>query len=542
MMIRGWRPWLLFSLVLSAGVCAGQEGNAPDVLTGGNGNNPPAEHTITGQVVDSVTGQPIARALVQSGGTHATLTDHEGRFVLEHATAPFARKPGYFGQEGTSAADNNWLLKLTPEAILYGTVMDANLQPIQRLQVQLRRLDVRAGLPYWQDTNATVTNAEGEFRFAELPAGKYSLTTGLLIDGLADARSSLAFVPVLYPAPGSGATDSGPDNALAGVTLRAGDHVEAKLIPPEEKLYSVSGTIRGGNERGANFSVETLDHLAISPSVRFFPDGAFRLRLPVGSYRIRVTSNVNGQQSSGTREITVGPAGLEGVTIDLAALATIPVEVDYEHGNTTQPAGDPGFPNLMLNDQDPGTHAAVFPAQLQGHENTPYVPRPGDPLVIRNVPPGHYLLQANIPPPWYVASATCGNLDLMHDPLVIGEGSSACSLRVVLRDDSASLQWTVRSQENSLTVMAFPLGNLVQDVMGANNTFGSNSGPMTGTMSGLAPGRYLVIATNHHLDIPYRDPQALEKYSAWGKEVTVAANEDSEIELTLAPGEPAGEP
>ena len=78
--------------------------------------------------------------------------------------------------------------------------------------------------------------------------------------------------------------------------------------------------------------------------------------------------------------------------------------------------------------------------------------------------------------------------------------------------------------------------------MGANNTFGSNSGPMTGTMSGLAPGRYLVIATNHHLDIPYRDPQALEKYSAWGKEVTVAANEDSEIELTLAPGEPAGEP
>jgi len=136
-----------------------------------------------------VTGQPIARALVQAGGlSHGTLTDHEGHFVLEHATFVMAHKPGYFENAGSAhGADGQWLLKLTPEAILYGTVTDANAQPIQRIQVRLRRREVRAGLSYWQDSNATVTNSEGEFRFAELPPGEFSLSTGFLIDGLPDA-------------------------------------------------------------------------------------------------------------------------------------------------------------------------------------------------------------------------------------------------------------------------------------------------------------------------------------------------------------------
>jgi hypothetical protein len=471
------------------------------------------------------------------------LTDHEGHFVLEHATFVMAHKPGYFENAGSAqGADGQWLLKLTPEAILSGTVTDANAQPIEHIKVDLRRREVRAGLSYWQDSNATVTNSEGEFRFAELPAGEYSLSTGFLIDGLPDAASSLAFVPVMYPQPGAGSDSPTEPNAQPGIPLTAGEHVQANLSPPQEKLFPVSGALRGPYKGGAGFSVTTLDNLPLDPAVRFFPDGEFRLRLPLGTYRLTVNNVVNDQQSAGTTEITVGPAGLQAVAIDLSALASIPVEVDYEHGNTSQPGGDPGFPNLSLASQDPGSHFEVIaaqPPQPMTHGSGPYTLHAGDPLAFRNVHPGRYILQVvGLPPPWYVASASCGNLDLLHEPVAIGEGSGTCSMRVVMRDDSASLQWTVNSPGKPLFVLAFPLTNLTQDVINGNTLHDSESGPVTGTVTGLAPGRYLVIASTSRLDLPYRDPEALEKYLAWGKEVTVAANDATDIELTMAPEEP----
>jgi hypothetical protein len=549
-MIRGWCAWvLLLAAGLSAGVCPAQDERSFPLLQLTAAQNDPAadrtpsnEQTISGQVVDSVTGQPIARALVEAGGmTHGTLSDHEGHFVLEHAAVAFAHKPGYFENASQNiAADGKWLLKLTPEAILYGTITDADARPIQRMQVELRRVEVRSGLAYWQDRNVTVTNAEGEFRFAELPAGEYSLATGFMIDGLPDAASSQGFVPVTYPQAAAGSdAGTGPDGQ-PGIPLNPGEHVQANLSPSQEKLFPVSGAIRGAyNGIGAGFTVTTLDNLPLDPPVRFFPDGVFRLRLPQGTYRLTANSTVNDQQqSSGTREITVGPSGLQAVTLDLAALPSIPVEVEYEHSNTSQPSADPGFANLTLASQDPGNRFEMIPAQPLGHERGPYTPHAGDPMVFHNVRPGHYLLQVNLQPPWYVAAASCGNLDMLHEPLVTGEGTGVCSLRVGLRDDSASLHWTVPYQGPSLVVMAFPLDNLTQDAINGNSTIGTNGSSMSGTITGLAPGRYLVIASTHHLELAYRDQQALEKYLGWGKEVTLAANDVNEIELTMAPEEP----
>jgi hypothetical protein len=535
MMTRGWHPWVLFLVLgLSPVACLGQEEDPPQ--TSGTPVDPaltpkpPALKSLSGQVVDSVTGQPIARALVQSGSGNGTLTDHEGRFVLEHASVATAYKPGYFeNQPGVAAgADGSWLIRLTPEAILYGTVTDMNFQPVQHVRVQLRQLEVRAGLSYWQETNVTTTNAEGEFRFADLQAGKYSLSTLFLIDGLADASSSLGFVPVAYPAPGSGS-----DEARPTLTLAPGDHVQANLSPPEERLYPVVGTVHGFS-RGAAISVETAEHLPLNPAVRFLPDGRFRLRLPLGSYHLKAQSMEEGRQVAGARDITVGPAGLEGVAIELTPLASIPIEVEFEHTGNTPSANSPPFPNLMLVDQDSESGFGMFAARPVAHENGPYAPQAGDPLVIPDLRPGRYLLQANVPPPWYLASATCGNLDLTRESLVVGEASGNCSLRIVLRDDSATLRWSVAetTKANELNVMAFPLNNL------SLNSIGGQFEPGSGSFEGMAPGRYLVIASGHALNFAYRDPQILAKYQAEGQEVTLAAGGEAEIELKLAPWEP----
>ncbi|HXP42553.1 MAG TPA: carboxypeptidase-like regulatory domain-containing protein, partial [Candidatus Acidoferrales bacterium] len=68
-------------------------------------------------------------------------------------------------------------LKLIPEAILSGKVIDQNGQPLQGLRVLLKTLQVHDGLRRWQQVQSRTTSVDGEFRFAELRAGKYSLAT-----------------------------------------------------------------------------------------------------------------------------------------------------------------------------------------------------------------------------------------------------------------------------------------------------------------------------------------------------------------------------
>ena len=123
-----------------------------------------------------------------------------GRFELDNASEEsayaFASKPGYFAEDrGVLAQGQPITLQLIPEAILFGTITDQNGQPIQDLRVQLTMLQVRNGVRRWQPMQSTSTSVEGQFRFAELQAGQYSLATIFRIEGLAEAASSVALMP-----------------------------------------------------------------------------------------------------------------------------------------------------------------------------------------------------------------------------------------------------------------------------------------------------------------------------------------------------------
>ena len=228
---------LLPSVVLTtaASVCIGQVSAAAQTAR--------PSHTINGQVVNSVSGEPIARARVQVGTQQAVLTDHDGRFefddVSEDSAYAFASKPGYFAEDRAVLAQGESItLRLVPEAILFGTITDQNGQPVQDLRVQLSKLEVHNGLRRWQPMQSTITSVEGKFRFAELQAGQYSLATSFRIEGLAEAASSVAFVPVTFPPPTG-------DGIRGSLTLAPGDHVEANASAAMEKLYPVSGVING---------------------------------------------------------------------------------------------------------------------------------------------------------------------------------------------------------------------------------------------------------------------------------------------------------
>jgi hypothetical protein len=528
-------------LVMAATICSSQVSAGPQGAS--------QSQTVGGQVVNSITGEPIARARVQVGAQQAALTDHDGHFefdnVSDEPAYAFASKPGYFAEEKAVPAQGQLItLQLIPEALVFGTITDQNGQPIQDLHVQLTMLRVENGLRRWRQVQATTTNVEGQFRFAELQAGQYSLATGFQIEGLVEAPSSIAFMPVTFP-PLTG------DGIRGSLTLKPGEHVEANASPAMEKLYPVTGMINGMAGQGASFSVETKEGEPIDSPVNMYPGGAFRLRLPPGSYRLKVRSAMEReQQLVGTREVSVSEAPLKGISITLGPPAMLPIEVEYQAVTTASqnpPSAPLPYSNASLQEEEPRGPGYAFPAQPLKPPGRGQAPEPGDPMVFRDVEPGRYMLQTQPQSPWYVASASCGNLDLTRDPLVIGADAGACTVRMVYRDDSASLKWLASPAEdgngssNEVSVIAIPLDNVAQPAVNysmiADHKLSSDS-PAEGSFEGLAPGRYLVMALAHRQDLPYRDPEALQRYMSLGQEITLTRGGKSEVQLKIVTGEP----
>ena len=527
---------LLSSVVLTTAASLG--------ISQGSATAQTAPHTVSGQVVNSVSGEPIARARVQVGNQQAALTDHDGRFafddVREDPAYAFASKPGYFAEDRALLAQGHSItVRLVPEAVVFGTITDQNGQPVQDLRVELSMLGVRNGLRRWRPMQSTITSVEGKFRFAELQAGQYSLATSCRIDALPGAASSVAFVPVTFP-PAAG------DGIRGSLTLAPGDHVEANASAAMEKLYLVSGMIHGMAGRVGGLSVTTEDGEPIDAPAAVNASGAFRVTLPGGAYRLTAHSAVEReQQLAGTREITVGEAPLEGMSITLAPPAALPIDVEYQAVSTGAQNvlyGPQNYLNASLEDDDPRGPARTVPAQPRTLPGRPQAFEPGDPMVFRDIEPGRYVLQTSPQPPWYVASATCGNLDLTRDPLVIATGAAtACTVRIVYRNDSASLQWSAPPAEAGdggglVFVTAIPLDNFAQPP--AEGRFMQHLSPAEGSFEGLAPGRYLVLALTRQQTLAYRDNEALQRYLTHGQQVTLRRGGKSEVQLKIVAGEP----
>ena len=111
-----------------------------------------ASFTLSGSVVNSVTGESVGHALVRIAGSsqRTVFTDGEGHFQFEGLPAGrvivTAQKPGYFSQQEFRGSANKLVnvgpttdsvvVKLTPQSAISGRVTDATGQPIEHVPVR----------------------------------------------------------------------------------------------------------------------------------------------------------------------------------------------------------------------------------------------------------------------------------------------------------------------------------------------------------------------------------------------------------------------
>jgi Carboxypeptidase regulatory-like domain len=519
---------------------------------------PAEKFALTGTVVDSATGEPIRRALVQVYGRQrrTTFSDGDGHFELEDIPADTytvtAQKPGYFNQQellrgavppvevGPKTASA--VVKLVPEAVIAGRVANSAGVPIEHVSVNLEYVEVREGRRHWESKGSAITDEDGRYRFSSLKPGTYYLNASPytpLAETMLDANTppKTGFSGVYY----AGATDLA---SASPIQLTAGQQVEANFVLTEAPVYAVSGTVSGyGPNQGVGIQVFDQSGLQTDRGAIFNSEnGRFDIHaLAAGNYVIKAFSSLGPNQSVRAELQFPLAADLHNLHLLLAPTPSIPVVVRIEgqavrqqaNSNTFRASGgarEPGPPvSIRLGSTAPGV------GEVYASSDDPQNPRN---LSLHNLEPGRYTAVLDAREGWYVASAEFGQTNLLTDDLLLTSGAPPSPLIIVLRHDSASLAGSVHVPDDfasQVTIVAVPeaASKAAPGITYWYPPRHKNGPPPEFMLDSLAPGSYLIFAFEHAEGLEYSNRDVLESYVSQAAHVTLSPGQRAKVTLEL---------
>jgi hypothetical protein len=511
--------------------------------------NEAAVYSLSGMVQNSVTGEPIPRALVQIGTGASTFSDGGGRFEFDKVNAGVmiitARKPGFLSPEEVEGEDRVSVtfsgrsvshsegptptleigpgappvtLKLIPEGVVFGRAQKTDGEPIGSLTVQLFYVQISQGRRKVLPMNSAQTDEEGEFRIAGLRPGTYYLQAGPRFmptwTGAPGQRAhEAAYRPVFYP----GVPDL---SSAAPLQVSAGQQLEADLALNPNPVFRVSGTLVGmppNDPAGDLFPRVSLlprDNRSVAMPVQAESGNEFQAKVPEGSYIVRADIDTPQGPYGGDLPVTV-QSDMSGLNLMVAPAPELHVEVSVQrtHANPNPLTRTLDQVNVHFISQDlkgPTLENAFADARVRGLE------------------PGVYAVEVNaMDASLYVDSAQCGGVDLLRDNLMVGVGTPP--IRVSLRDDGGTVAGNIISDGQAApgTVLIIPdrAPKLVKAaVAGANGQFQSPK---------LAPGDYTVVAFERVAGFEYTNPEVISPYLGNAIHVSVVANGESRVTVNL---------
>jgi hypothetical protein len=558
-----------------------------------SGQSPQAENEqtdiIRGTVVNSVTHEPIGRALVFSTDNQfATMTDGQGRFEFillpvktdegghpesakAHSTAVTtqgefqranrpqaltARKPGFLtdsSEEGPNSVlvtpGKEITISLVPEALIIGRVVPPSSDAPLGIRVEVYRRDIREGSAHWALAGSFMSNS-GEYRFAELVPGTYKILSREVLDRdpetFVPGGQQYGYPPAYYP----GAADF---EAASPIELFAGKTVQADLNLVRRPYYTVKIPV-GNAPVGAPMEVSVFvnGHRGPGFSLGYNPTGqAIEGLLPNGDYTVQATS-YGPNSAMGAVNINVRGADLEGSSMVLVRNGSISVNVkeeftsrdDTKSGVTTFGPGKPHARHQLNMWLEP---ADSFGGERGGSFRPP-VRSDHDSLVIENVQPGRYWVKVN-PIRGFASSVSLGRINLLDEPLIVGPGGLSSPIEVILRDDGGEIEGKVEGADATYSGTTAPDSPTrsapfayvycvpLSDSNGQFTHIGvSSDGKFTSPE--MPPGAYRVFAFKHpQQDLEYRNAEAMRRFETKGQVVHLVPGQKEHLQLQLISSE-----
>jgi uncharacterized protein (DUF2141 family) len=306
----------------------------------------PEKSALAGRVVSAATGAPLKKTTVwlekfaaervnNAPTVSETITDAEGRFTIQGvepgAYLLQARRTGYLDQGyGAPVPDvvgppleiaagetkRDLVLKLTPQSLVYGKIVDEDNDPAPGAQVAVLRVSYAGGHRHLVDAGMSESQDDGSFVVGNLKPGRYYVSA--FLPNMSQTPGPERHIKTFYPS-AADAADAQPVEVAAGAEVRG---VAIRLR--KSRVFRV----RGRAVVAADSTPATDVAFLLQPLGRggkTFNDGRFEVEaVPPGSYWLETAP----QQVLAARiPITVAENDVDGVVFPIGNGAMVDCKV-----------------------------------------------------------------------------------------------------------------------------------------------------------------------------------------------------------------------
>lgn len=538
--------------------CIGQDQSSALSASVAKSNAPKGQ--ISGQVLDSSTGQPLRKAWVtarqsERGGRNGstTVTDAQGSFLLKDLEAGryilSVQRNGYVsqvygqksaGEQGTtislSAGQNltDIVFRLIQGGVITGRVVDEDSEPLAHAQVQALQFRYMQGRRRLVPVGGANSDDRGEYRIFGIRPGQVYVRATLRGFGFVAPGESMdpsapsettAYPPVFYP----NVLDA---SQAAPLTVRGGDELHVDFSMSPQRSYSVSGRVVGGlqGSSGRGTWLMLMKHgegmFAFGPGLNTTTreDNTFTFKqvLP-GSYDLIAQQQEDKNSASARVAIDIREGDVQGVVVSLSPKVDVTGHISFDTSPTPKLTGI----NIALSPQDTQDFMRGAYGQVKDDGS----------FTLQAAPDERYRIAAyGLPPGTYLKSASAGRDD------VLDRGYSPASSRSLdlVFGTGAKLTGTINTPdgkgEPGVTVLVAPDRKLA----GLADEFRTATTDQNGKyqLQGLRPGSYRVYAFEHIDPGAYEDETWLNGFADLAQ--TVRLSEGGQENLDLKPI-PAGQ-
>jgi len=519
------------------------------------GQQLPALSGIQGQVVNLVTGDPVRKAEVKlspvaDGGlfsgaapagksAYAGVTDAEGKYNIENVAPGLyslsATRSGFlesrYGARSALQAGTTlklppgeplkgMVVKITPQGIVAGKVMDDDGEPIANSLVQVFKESYVRGWKMLLPVGSAVTNDRGEYRVANLNPARYVVQANppgdRKIEGAPKEELTAVYFPGNLEQSQAARIKVGPGAEVAGIDI------PLRRVPVVRVKGRLIDGATGKPLVNTPVSLTPIDSLIPRNVVPIKDDGKFEMpAVTAGSYIL----------------LTMGPAPFQMTVVQ-------PVEVrsrDIENLDLTVMTPAP-VPGVIVVDGDKklsvnGIQVVLTPSGGMNFYGTATGKAQDDgKFVLKNLSPVKYnLALVGLPEGAWIKSVLVSGREVLGKEIDWSSGMSG-NMRIVLSGDAATVSGLVQRGDvpaGGVTVVLLPADvskrHDIFDKMATTDQFGSF------TIRGIAPMEYKVFAFED-LDLgAWQDPDLMNDVESLGEKVVSTAGGAVNVQLKSIP-------
>jgi protocatechuate 3,4-dioxygenase beta subunit len=510
---------------------------------------PSGPYRIAGTVVNGKDGNALTRARVTIADVKdrrtmlSVITGDEGRFEFHVPAGKYSlqgAKRGFisaaynhheqFSTAIVTGADldtEDLVLKLAPNAVLTGKVLDEFGDPVDNAQIMVYREDHSGGVSRTSFFHTASTDDQGRYEVTPLDEGTYFVSAraspwyavhptssaegALSLPSQVDSSLDVAY-PVTYYGDATEAEDATP------IPVRAGDRLEADIHMNPVPALHLMVHVPEGSARGVNFPIlqkagfGSLQPVEITGFGNVAP-GVYELTgIAPGRYTVRM------QDSSGHMK-ELSEANLDsGGELDVSsgrATGTIKATVKIE--------GAANLPQQLV----------IALSNSQGRRNQTQVDAKGE-ANFSDVIPGKYDVEAGSPTQPYSVVRIVSDAGTNPGHTLNVPPSASLTLSLALVGGSVKVEGFAKRAGKPVSGAMIVL---VPSHPEANrDRFRRDQSDLDGSFSllGVVPGSYTVVAIEDGWDLDWSEPALLARYLGHGQTIDVGDRSSTPVRLAVA--------